>query len=161
VRKYLSHFRFRRTEPCCCLALRVWILKLNTLKPQIYGNNETNIYIQADWLKENTCLLFSSFDIYTLIHPVVCLTTSSHPLPKRVLHTVRSNASFFQFTVSSLFLTRYLAAAYVFFFVFPSLILFPSILPSTTCFSRQFVHKMCPIQLAFLILVRFVSQNCE
>ena len=40
---------------------------------------------------------------------------------------------------------------YVFFFVFPSLI--PSLCPLITCFTRPFLRKMWPIQLAFLLLI--------
>ena len=43
-------------------------------------------------------------------------------------------------------------AAYVFFLVFPSL---PSICPSITCFRRQFLRKMWPTQLAFLLFIVF------
>jgi hypothetical protein len=75
------------------------------------------------------------------IHNVVCLTTSPWPLPKRVLHRVRSSASSFDvqyllFSLSSyhrcLRLLPRLPVTYI----------LPSIFPSMTCFRRQFLHKM-------------------
>ena len=46
-------------------------------------------------------------------------------------------------------------AAYIFFLVFPSLLSFPSI----TCFRRQFLRLMWPIQLAFLLFFLFVRYS--
>jgi hypothetical protein len=44
-------------------------------------------------------------------------------------------------------------AAYIFFLIFPSLLFFPLFFPSILCFRRQFLHKMWPIQWAFLIFI--------
>ena len=80
----------------------------------------------------------------------LCLTTAPRRLPKRVLSRVRANASSlnFQYPVVSLRpysscfrLLRRLSV--------PSVSL--CIVPSVTCFKRQFLRKMWPIQLAFLL----------
>ena len=44
-------------------------------------------------------------------------------------------------------------AAYLFFFVFPSLLLSPFCFSSATCLRRQFLSKMWPIQSAFLLCI--------
>ena len=81
-------------------------------------------------------------------HPAVCLTTGSKPLPKRSLHILRSRSSSFKWEhpllswrSSSSFLR-----------LLPCLLvtsIAPFIFPSITCFRRQFIRKMWPIQLAF------------
>ena len=86
------------------------------------------------------------------IHSVFCLTTGPKPPPKRFLHIVRSRASSFkwQYPLLSLrssssflrLLPRLLVTSI-------SLFIFPSI----TCFRRQFLRKMWPIQLAFRFLI--------
>ena len=46
----------------------------------------------------NFCISqFNSRTSHSFIHSIVCLTTGSWPLPKQVLHTVRTNASSFNF----------------------------------------------------------------
>jgi hypothetical protein len=82
------------------------------------------------------------------IHSAVCLTRGPQPPPKRVLQRVRCSAS--SFSLQNSLVSGYPVAAYVFFLVFisytPS-----SIFPSIMCFIRQFLRKMWPIQLAFLL----------
>ena len=80
----------------------------------------------------------------SFIHSVFRLTTGPKPPPKRCLHIVRSRASSFKWQYpllslrsSSSFL-RLLATS-----------ISPFIFPSITCFRRQFLRKMWPIQLAF------------
>ena len=85
-------------------------------------------------------------------HPVVCLTTGSKSLPKQSLHILRSRASsskwehpFLSLRSSSSFLR-----------LLPCLLvtsISPFIFPSITCFRRQFLRKMWPIQLAFRFLI--------
>jgi len=85
-------------------------------------------------------------------HSVVCLTRAPQPFPQRVLHRVRSSASSFnvQYPLLSLrssnsclrLLTR-LPLTYIFY----------SIVTSITCFRRQFLRKMWPIQLAYLLSI--------
>jgi hypothetical protein len=76
-------------------------------------------------------------------------------LPNRVLHTVRSRASSlkFQYLVISL---RSLGSCLHLSHRLPV----PSMFPSITCFTKQFLHKMWPIQLAslrFIVCKIFVS----
>ena len=88
----------------------------------------------------------------SFIHSVFCLTTGPKPPPKRFLHTVRSRASSFKWKyhllplrLSSSFLRllpRLLATS-----------ISPFIFPSITCFRRQFLRQMWPIQLAFRFLI--------
>ena len=87
------------------------------------------------------------------IHSVFCLTTGPKPPPKRFLHIVRSRASSFKWEYSFLslrssssilrLLPRLLATS-----------ISPFIFPSITCFRRQFLRKMQPIQSAFRFLGR-------
>jgi hypothetical protein len=83
------------------------------------------------------------------LHHIVCLTTGPYPLPKRILHTVRSSASSFNFQCplvslrssrTCLCLLLRLAVTYI----------LPSIFPSGACFRRRFLRKMWPIKLAVL-----------
>ena len=71
-------------------------------------------------------------------------------IPKLVLQIVRHKASFFNYQyhlVSSRSSSSYLR----FFLVFPGTSILPSIFPSIKYFKRQFLNKIWPIQLAFLI----------
>jgi len=75
---------------------------------------------------------------------VVCLTTGSQALPKRVLHTVRSsafsfNVQYFLISMSSSSRLRLLFHLSV-----------PSVFPSISRFRKHFLHMMWPIHLAFL-----------
>jgi hypothetical protein len=90
----------------------------------------------------------------TFIHLAVCLTTGPKPLPKRVVHIVRSRASSFRCEYpllslkspsSFLRLLPHLPVTSISTFIFPSI---------TYC-RRQFLHKMRPIQLAFRLLISF------
>jgi len=83
--------------------------------------------------------------IYIFIHSVFCVTTGPKPPLKRFLHIVRSRASsfnseypFLSLRSSSSFL-RLLPRLFVTF-------ISPFIIPSKTCFRRQFLPKMRPIQ---------------
>ena len=88
----------------------------------------------------------------SFIHSVFCLTTGPKPPPKRCLHIVRSRASSFKWeypllslrsSSSFLRLLPRLLATSISLFIFPSI----------TCFRRQFLRKMCQIQLAFRFLI--------
>jgi len=97
-------------------------------------------------------LLWPGPRLHSFIQSVICLTTGPKPPPKRCLHIVRSRASSFKWEYpllsvrsSSSFLrllTRLLATS-----------ISPFIFPSITCFRRQFLRKMCPIQIAFRFLI--------
>jgi hypothetical protein len=86
------------------------------------------------------------------IYTVVCLTTDPQPLPKRLLHRVRSSASVFTFQylflsfISSSSCLRLLPRLLVTFII-------SSIFPSITRFRRQCLRNMWPIQLVFLIFI--------
>ena len=84
----------------------------------------------------------------SLIHPVVFLTIGSKLLPKRSPHILRSKASSFKWEYP---LTS-LRSSSSFLRLLPCLLvtsISPFIFPSITCFRRQFLRKMWPIQLAW------------
>jgi hypothetical protein len=84
-----------------------------------------------------------------LLHSVVCLTTGPQPLPRRVLHRVRSsktssfNCKYPPFSLRSSTTCLSLLSRLLFTFIFLSV----------TCCRRQFLCMMWPIQLVFLISV--------
>ena len=85
---------------------------------------------------------------YYYYYSVVCLTTGPKPLPKQFLYIVRSKASSFKWEYPLLSLR----SCSSFLRLLPHLLvtfISPFIFPSITCFGRQFLHKMWPIQLAF------------
>ena len=89
---------------------------------------------------------------HSFIHSVVCLTTGPKPLPKRALHIVRSTASSFNWEYHLLSLR----SSSSFLHLLPRLpvtSILPFIFPSITRCRRQFLRKMWPIQLAFLLLI--------
>ena len=78
--------------------------------------------------------------------------TGSKPLPKRSLHILRSTASSFKWQYPLLSLR----SSSSFLRLLPRLLvtsISPFIFPSITCFRRQFLRKMWPIQLAFRFLI--------
>jgi hypothetical protein len=83
---------------------------------------------------------------------VICQTTGPQPLPKRFLHLMRSRASSFNWEYPLLpprSFSNFLR-------LIPRLLvssICPFILPSITCFRRQFLRKIWPIQLAFRFLI--------
>ena len=88
----------------------------------------------------------------SFIHSVFCLTTGPKPPPKLLLHLVRSRASSFKWEYPLLSLT----SSSSFLRLLPRLLVFsisPFIFPSITCFRRQFLRKMWPIQLASRFLI--------
>ena len=90
--------------------------------------------------------------IHSFIHSVLCLTTGPKPPPKRCLHIVRSRASSFKWEYPLLSLR----SSSSFLRLLPRLLatsISPFIFPSVTCFRRQLLRKMWPIQLAFRFLI--------
>ena len=82
------------------------------------------------------------------IHSVFCLTTGPKLSPKRCLHIVRSRASSLKWDYPLLSLRSFSS----FLRLLPRLLatsISPFIFSSITCFRRQFLRKMWPIQLAF------------
>ena len=85
---------------------------------------------------------------YYYYYSVCCLMTGPKPPPKRFLHIVRSKASSFKWEYPLLSLR----SSSSFLRLLPRLLvtsISPFIFPSITCFRRQFLRKMWPIQLAF------------
>ena len=83
---------------------------------------------------------------------VICQTTGPKPLPKWFLHIARSRASSFNWQYPLLSLR----SSSSFLRLLPRLLvtsICPFIFPSITCFRRQFLRKMWPIQLAFHFLI--------
>jgi len=83
---------------------------------------------------------------------VICQTKGPKPLSKRFLHTVRSRFSSF----NSQYPLLSLRSSSNFLRLLPRLpvtSICPFIFPSVTCFGRQFLRKMWPIQLAFRICI--------
>jgi len=109
--------------------------------------SDNTLKLRSSLIWDNTVHVTSNY-WHIFIHSVVWLTTGPKPPPKRFLHTVRSRTSSFKWEYpllslrsSSSFLrllSRLLATS-----------ISPFIVPSITCFRRQFLHKMWPIQLAF------------
>ena len=93
----------------------------------------------------NVFCMGSFYYYYYYYYPEVCLTTSPKPLPKRFLHIVRSKASSFKWEYPLLSLR----SSSSFLRLLPRLLvtfISPFIFPSITCFRRQFLRKMWPIQ---------------
>ena len=93
-----------------------------------------------------------SYAFEHVIHSVFCLTTGPKPPPKRFPHIVRSRASSFKWQYPLLSL----GSSSSFLRLLPRLLftsIYPFIFPSITCFRRQFLCKMWPIQLAFRFLI--------
>ena len=90
--------------------------------------------------------------IYSFIHSAVCLTTGPKPLPKQALHIVRSRASSFKWEYPLLSLkssSSFLRLLHR----LPVTSILPFIFPSITRCRRQFLRKMWPILLAFLLFI--------
>jgi len=90
--------------------------------------------------------------IRSFIHSAICLTRGPQPLPKPVLHTVRSSASSFnlQYPIFSL---RSSSSCLRLLPRLPAISILSSICPSIMCFKRQFLSKLSPIQLTFFLCI--------
>ena len=89
------------------------------------------------------------------MHSVLCLTTGTKPRPKRVHHRVRSSASSLNFR-HPLFTLRSSSSCFRLFPRLPVTSILPSMFPSITCFRRQVLRKMWPIQLNFLLCIVYM-----
>ena len=93
-------------------------------------------------------MLQNIYMFWIFIHLVVCLTTG----PKPALHIVRSRASYFKWEYPLLSLKS--SSSFLRFLpLLPVTSIPPFIFPSITCFGRQFLRTMWPIQLAFRFLI--------
>ena len=90
--------------------------------------------------------------IHSCIHSAVCLTTGPKPLPRRVLHTLRSSVSSFNFQYP-IFSLRSSSSCLRLRSHLPVTSILPSIFPPITCFRRQLVCKMWPIKLPLLVVI--------
>jgi hypothetical protein len=88
---------------------------------------------------------------FLFVHSFHSLTTGPQPLPKRVLHRFRYNASSFSFQYPPFFLrsssNRLRLLPHL-----PGTLALPCIFPFITCCKRQFWYQMWPFQLAFFVL---------
>ena len=83
---------------------------------------------------------------------VICQTTGAKPLPKRFLYIVRSTASSFNWQYPLMSLRS--SSSFLRLLPHPLVTsICPFIFPSITCFTRQFLRKMWPIQLTFRFLI--------
>ena len=109
-------------------------------------NMVIHLHEEVSFTDKQLCEAF--FGVCVYIHSVFCLTTGSKPPPKRFLHIVRSRASSFKWEYPLLSLR----SSSSFLHLLPHRLvtsICPFIFPSITCFRRQFLRKMWPIQLAF------------
>jgi hypothetical protein len=90
--------------------------------------------------------------IYIFIHLAVCLTTGPKPLPKRALHIVRSRVFSFKWEYPLLSLRSSNSFRHLL-LCLPVTSIPPCIFPSVTCYRRQFLRKMWPIQFAFRLRI--------
>ena len=101
------------------------------------------------WLDRGDLLMTLAIPkFYELIHSsVICQTAGPQPLPQRFLHLMLSRASSFKWEyplLSERSFSRFLR-------LLPRLLvtsICPCIFPSITCFRRQFLRKMWPIQIS-------------
>ena len=117
-------------------ASQPWSLHPQDSIPVTYG--------MEDWVGPRVALYY--------YYSVFCLTTGSKPPPKRFLHVVRSRASSFKWEYPRLSLRS--SSSFLRLLPHPLVIsISPFIFPLITCFRRQFLQKMWPIQLAFRFLI--------
>ena len=86
-----------------------------------------------------------------VIHSAVCLKRVPLTLPKWVLNTARRSVSSFNFQYPLVFIRS--SSSCLRLLPLLPVTFFPLSFFSITSFRRQFLHKMCPIQLAFLFLL--------
>jgi len=82
----------------------------------------------------------------------VCLARGSKPFPKPVLRRRRSSGSSFSFQYP-LVSSRSSSSCKRLLPRLPVTSILPSVFPSITCCRKQFLSKMWPIQLAFLLFI--------
>ena len=124
-----------------CVLWEIWTEAEEIVEHRIYNATQNN-------------------QILAFIHSVFCLTTSPKPPLKRFLHIVRSRASCFKWQYPLLFLR----SSSSFLRLLPRHLvtsISPFIFPSITCFRRQFLRKMWPIQLAFRFLISYRIFLCS
>jgi hypothetical protein len=124
--------------------------------PACGADNLTTFMCRLSWNLGASPSCLRSF-----IQPLaLCLTTGPKPLPKQVLHIVRSTASSFRCEYPLLSLRSSSSFLHLL-CLLPFTSIPPFIFPSVTCRRRQFLHKMWPIHLAFhyLFHVEYTSAS--
>ena len=117
-------------------------------------NSFARLSVHGEQLRPPKYLIFEYFPKIhsSFTHSVFCLTTGPKPPPKRFLHIVRSRPSSFKWEHPLLSLR--LSSSFL--RLLPRLLvtsISPFIFPLRTCFRRQILRKMWPIQLAFRFII--------
>ena len=136
------------------------IQQFTKLKQKPFTTVTARICLHLTQTQSDTVAAHTQKQGYHNYYSVVCLTTGSKPPPKRFLHIVRSKASSFKWEYPLLSLR----SSSNFLRLLPRLLvtsISPFIFPSITCFRRQFLRKMWPIQLAFRFLIAFRIFLCS
>jgi hypothetical protein len=89
--------------------------------------------------------------MHPFIYSIVCLMTGPQLLLKKILHTVQSSVSSFNFQCFLVAL-RSSNSCLRLIHCLPVTSIHSSVFP-IVCFRRQLLHKMWPIQLAFLLFI--------
>ena len=139
----------RKAHVYCGVKIRVSNLRfgvfLRIYKKRFSRQNVLQIFLSRE-------IIYIYIFIHSFIHSVFCLTTGPKPPLKRFLHIVRSRASSFKWEYPLLSLR----SSSSFLRILPCLLvtsISPFIFPAITCFRRQFLRKLWPIQLAFRFLI--------
>jgi hypothetical protein len=162
--KYVCEYRYVQIAQKCAHDYRFKQLVFTETCEQIHSKRPLRY---AVWLITVTAHYRHRYPLYRsfcchynfkmeFIHSsVICQTTGPEPLPKRFLHLMRSRASSFKWEYPLLsprsssnclpLLPRLLVTS-----------IRPFIFPSITSFRRQFLRKICPIQLAFRFLITHI-----
>ena len=123
---------------CYCLVIKRYCLFI------LAGYYWVIAYIGNEWLTgKNVEVIGHHYHHHHHHHPTVCFTTGLYALPNRVLCTMQSSASSFNFQYP-LFYLRSPGSCLL---LLPRLLV-PSSFSSVTCFRRQFLRNVLPIQLA-------------
>ena len=109
------------------LCIKLWSLKSNYLKKRHFHYVARKQYFSKYFTMTDDGFLWrpKRVALHHSFHYVVCPTTGPQSLPKQVLHSRRSSASFFSISYILCFSQGRPAAYNVFFLAFPSLLSFP------------------------------------
>ena len=104
------------------------------------------------WTTRYLQTTFDTVTLFTVYLLMYQLMTDPRPLPKRILHRVWPRASYMNFQYPLVSLRSSCSCLHLLPRI-PATCIPPSILPSITCFRRQFLHKTWPTQLTVLIFI--------
>ena len=134
--------------PCGTTLLQVDGFPRNFIFEYLFENLSGINFMFSPCIFKVNHFYFPTNAVHSFIHLVFCLTTGPKRPPKRCLHIVRSRASSFKWEYPLLSLR----SSSSFLRLLPRLLatsIPPFFFPLITCFRRQFLRKMWPIQLAF------------